>query len=549
MHADSSGDREELLLAACLVREPSLAEGRTGLVVRGVEEFVDPGLGRAFDRLREIRATHPQLAAVGIRYNLDQGLHPHLDRALAAWDSEAEQRHPQLPACPDEVEVLAALVSRGARHRRFDTLIRAIAHHYRSGDNDRAAESVHELLDLVRTDDDQWVAANPYAEHAAEILRREMEVHGTGRGFPVHPELDVLLHQRADWQGELVLLGARTKVGKTALACWWASRLVGSAGTVAPESQVVFFCTEMTRAELLARIQQYLPDPEQIFSPTPLGRPRFLLFGKEFFARTGSDPDKRLAAFKAEIRRFAVANLRWSEQHGLPVADCWLAGVFVDYLTSMLAAGNDFTVCEEFIRGADTSLRVFDPGWFGLGGRQFTELAGLPSNVMVCEQVNARREPIPKVTTDLRTGQTHRPPLEPPAPTEVNGARSTFETASVFCMLARDHEGRIHPPEQAVLRVSGRSVATRQLPLRFVGGKFEFPGDPAPAHEQAAVDQVEEPSVDPAAEHAARLWLLPSYVVSPPATEHTDGTLVVAREMWVPLDPQVDGWQPDPLGP
>ncbi|MGO1053075.1 hypothetical protein [Crossiella sp. CA198] len=549
MDADPASDREELLLTACLVRDPSLADGRTGLVVSGSEEFADPGLGRAFDRLREIRSTHPHLATVGIRYNLDLGLHPHLDRALTAWDSEAEQRHPQLPACPDEVEVLAALVSRRARHRRFDALIRTIAHHYRSGDNDRAGEAVHELLDVVRTDDDQWVAADPYAEHAAEILRQEMEVHGTGRGFPVHPELDILLHQRSDWLGELVLLGARTKVGKTALACWWATRLVLAAALVAPESQVVFFCTEMTRAELLGRLQQYLPDPEQVFTPTPLGRPRFLLFGKEFFARAGSDPAKRLAAFKAEIRRFAVANLRWSEHHGLPIADCWLAACFVDYLTSMLASGNDFTVCEEFIRGADTSLRVFDPGWFGLGGRQFTTLAGLSSNVMVCEQVNARREPTPRITTDPRTGHTHRPPLEPPAPTEVNGARSTFETASVFCMLARDHEGRIHPPEQAILRISGRSVATRQLTLRFVGGKFEFPGDPTPARELPAAELVEEVPVDQADEHVTRLWSLPSYVIAPPASEQVDGTLVVAREVWVPVDSAVAAWQPDPVKP
>ncbi|MBP2471148.1 hypothetical protein JOF53_000020 [Crossiella equi] len=545
MHLDAEADRAELLLIACLVRAPELAEGHTGSVVSGAEEFGDHTAGRTFDRIRAIREGYPQLAEVGVRYNLDAGLHPHLDRAIAAWDEEAERRHPQLPGCADEVEVLAALVSRRYRHRRVEKLLKSVQHHYQSGANDRAGEDLQELRDLVLTDDDQWVATDPYAAHSAEVLRAELAAVGTGRGFPVHPTLDRLLHQRADWLGELVLLGARTKVGKTALACWWAARLVAAAAVVAPEAQVVYFCTEMTRAELVTRLQRYLPTGQEVGSATPLGRPKYLLFGKEFFARAGTDPAKRLASVKSEIRRFAVANHRWADQHGLDVEQCWFAGCLVDYLTSMLAAGNDFSACEEFIRGADTSLRVFDPGWFGLGGRRYANLAGLPCNVIVCEQVNARREAPQRVTVDHRTQQQVRPTLEPPAPTEINGARALFETASVFCMLARDYEGRVHPPEHAELRVSGRSVMTRQLSLKFVGGIFQFPGEvQVVVNEQPAATAVPGPT-EPVQEHEIRLWELPSYVVQPPASPDLAGGLRVARAQWVPVDPEVDAWQPE----
>ena len=190
------------------------------------------------------------------------------------------------------------------------------------------------------------------------------------------------------------------------------------------------------------------------------------------------------------------------------------------------------------MRGVDTCLRVFDPGWFGLDAARFADLAGLRCNVLVCEQVNARREPPPRAT---RTGDEHRPPLDPPAPTEINGARSTFEVASVYCMLARDHEGRIHPPEHAIMRLSGRSVVTRELTLRFTKGIFTLPGEPAEAATAEPADEAEP--------LRQRIWALPCYVLAPPATTTTTGALVPSQDRWVPLDPAVEGRQPGHLLP
>ncbi|MCO1581652.1 hypothetical protein M8C13_38480 [Crossiella sp. SN42] len=546
---DLNALHDESALVACLVREPTLAAGRTTLVGSGTEEFVDRELGQLFDRLRTIRDTHPQLAGLGIRYNLDPELHVPLDRALAWWDREANQPHPQLPVVPEEVEMVAAAVNRRWRHRQVDNLFATARHHYLSGAHEQAAEVAAELRELVRTSGERWEDTDPYAEHTADRLTAELVTHATGRGIAVHPRLDALLHHRTDWLAELVLLGAKTKVGKTRLAAWWAIQVATSAAHVFPETQVVFFCTELTRAEIVLLLQGYCPDGRLLFEPTPAGRPRMLLFGKEFFARVGSDPQARLRAVKTELRRFAAANLRWARQHELAVADCWFAGIVVDYLTSMLATGSDFSVCEEFVRGVDTSLRVFDPGWVGLDPARFAELTGQHCTVLVCEQVNARREPPPKVTVDSRTGKTHRPPLDPPAPTEINGARALFETASVYLMLARDPDGRVHPPEEAVLRVSGRSVASCEFPLRYAGGIFELLGDSLPGTlaEKAEPDRLSPQRTSPVAVEPTEqqlLWARPPYVVAPPLSPQADGASGVSHERWVRADPARKGWAP-----
>lgn len=548
MNSDADAVDEELLLTAGLVREPAMADGHTHLVSSGGEEFADTDLGTLFDRLREIRAASPDLSGIGIRYNLDPALHLPLDRALAAWDREAEQRHPQLPVCADEIEMLAASINRRWRHRTVERLAGLMQHHYRSGDNDRAGEIATEIRSLVRTHDDQWEDNDPYADHTLEVLHAELAAADNGRGFSVHPKLDSLLHRRSDWRGELILLAAKTKVGKSRLAGWWAVRLMLSASQLAPEAQVVIFCTEMERPEITQMLTDYLAVGQHVMTNTPKGRPRFLLFGKEFFGKVGTDVQNRLRAVNAEIRRFASANLNWARHHDLDVADCWFAGIFVDYLTSMLAVRNDFSVCEEFVRGVDTSLRVFDPGWFGLDLRRFGELVGLRCNVVVCEQVNARRETAGRVTVDPHTGQASGPPLDPPAPTEINGARSTFEVATVYCMLARDWEGKIHPVEHAVMRISGRSAATREMTLRFVGGLFEIPGGEAPTdHATSTARTLPNDSPDAAAAEPDQrdwVWTLPCYVLAPPAAAAPDGTLTPCRDRWVPVDAPGDDSNP-----
>ncbi|MCK2240980.1 MULTISPECIES: hypothetical protein [unclassified Crossiella] len=550
---DPNALHDETTLVACLVREPGLAAGRTAPVACAAEEFTDAELGQLFDRLRAIRETHPQLTGVGIRYNLEPDLHAVLDRALAWWDQEANQTHPRLPAVADEVEMAASAVNRRWRKRQIASVAAEVQHRYASGDHDGAGELAAELREMVRTSGEAWEEVDPYAEHTGDALIADLAHQATGRGLAVHPRLDALLHHRTDWLGELVLLGAKTKVGKTRLAGWWASRIADSAERTCPEAQVMFFCTELTRAELVALVQGYCPDGHLLFDPTPGGRPRMLLFGKEFFARIGGDPQARLRAVKTELRRFAAANLRWAQRHDLVAADCWFAGIIIDYLTSMLSSGNDFATCEEFVRGVDTSLRVFDPGWLGLDSARFADLAGLHCTVLVCEQVNARREPPARVTVDPRTGKTHRPPLDPPSPTEINGARSTFETATVYLMLARDPDGRVHPPEQAVLRVSGRSVASCEIPLRFGGGVFEVLGDaPSSARQSESARQSDERRPVPKPTVAAepeptlheRVWAIPAYVLAPPANTGPDGSLVPSQDRYVPADPTQKGWSP-----
>ncbi|WHT22535.1 hypothetical protein N8J89_16165 [Crossiella sp. CA-258035] len=534
---DCTGQQDELALVACLVREPALAEGHTTVISTGAEEFIDLELGALFDQLRAIRDTRPQLTGLGIRYTVETDLHPALDRALAWWDREANQLHPLLPTVAEEVALLARAIHARWRERQIEATFATARHAYRNGEHDQAGEQVVKLGELMSTGDDPVDNINPYTEHTPEVLTAELAELSTGSGLAVHPRLDALLHHRADWRDELVLLGAKTKVGKTRLAGWWISRICASAAHTRPEAQQLVFCTELTRAELLAMLQDYQQPDSPLRQPTPHGRPRLLLFGKEFFARVGGDPPARLRAMKNELRTFAAANLHWAHRHHLAVADCWFAGIVIDYLTSMLAAANDFATCEELVRGLDTSMRIFNPGWVGLDAHRFGELAGLHCNVVVCEQVNARREPPSKITVDQRTGKIHRPPLDPPSPTEINGARSTFETATVYLMLARDPDGRANPPEEAVLRVSGRSVASAEFPLRFHNGTFHLAETSPPATVAAHPTPREH------------VWTTPPYVLAPPAVLRPDGTLEPSQDRWVPLDPALKNWTPPRLTP
>lgn len=499
-------DTERLLLAAVL-RLPfdNLAPHLETLTP---DHFTDPDLGACFPVVFEAKRENPHLGVYVLQTRLAPNHQALIEEALNAFDRYERRDGPlTLPDIHALAQLLHTHRVQRLAHLQTASALQALA----AGDTDTCVDQFRELLGLFY---EPPPATDPYQDHLPDALEAERSRALEGKGFAIHPQIDALLRERKDWAGEIILLGAQSKSGKTRMLLWIIAQMLRSEleRNPASEHQWVIYNSEMTRASLLHILERSLGDQHAALatSTTPSGRPRLLWRAKDNYfttvARTTSyTPAARLAAIHRDLTIWARANCATATASGLPVADCHFAAVAFDYATSLFSDSVDFSTCTRFARQMDLHLRAFDPDFYLIPSPHREAYRGLPTMVITLEQVTMRSE-----ATRHKVSEG----LQPPHCSHINGPRAQYEGATAFFMLGRDFEGRHFPSSHAVLGLSGRACKEHVFALRFGDdGVFTLQATP--------LDRPTAPT-NPGNTRLLRLNDA-CYVARPPAVQNTPG--------------------------
>lgn len=469
LDADPTDERDEEDALAMAVRLPWSAIADYSAERRiSPERFASSARGDAFRQLVAARSDAPDATWFGLAGQLTPEAAGTVERALGAWDAMTRRRGGIEPTAEDFRVVTLRIVQAGAiRAASLDADQAVDALRQRDAVAAAAAyERATTGLRVVAADD-----RDPYAAHDPARIAAERASHRGGKGFPINPMFDRHLQDDV-LRGDLMVLGGPAKGGKTRLMLQVVLQAVLRDIDANPtsEHQVLIFALEMKWIEFFDLIAE-LGFPPHLLN-THTGRPRFLVNAMEWFDTAGETSAQRRSSIDREIGFLLAHNVRWAETHQLAVAETHFAFVVVDYVTAVFSpgVGNDYSEAQAFVNNCRRRLCRVDPTYYGVPGPDAPGLSGLPTNVVLIEQLNLRGEVI-------RAKGEDEPRLRPASMEKLAGSKTMYERATVLLLFNRDPEGAVRPLHEVALSLFGRYVIPLQVYCTFDQGRFRLPYD------------------------------------------------------------------------